>query len=233
MLLEEYINVINAIRSYVNGEEMDQAFCSNLAGAYQICKKHNLTALMAEVLDRMDVDKRSPIYQRWQMEKNQAVYKNVLMDVEREEIIAFFEEKNIWYLLLKGLIIREYYPNPALREMSDNDILVDRKYMKDIYDFMVGRGYSIKGYGTSNHDEYLKNIEEYDEIHDTNYLETLHQYLLCNGSIQHVASNMFCHRNTITYRMRVIEDHWDLKLDDTVERFHLMTAFFIRDYLNL
>ena len=59
MLLEEYINVINAIRSYVNGEEMDQAFCSNLAGAYQICKKHNLTALMAEVLDRTDVDKRS------------------------------------------------------------------------------------------------------------------------------------------------------------------------------
>ena len=90
MLLEEYINVINAIRSYVNGEEMDQAFCSNLAGAYQICKKHNLTALMAEVLDRTDVDKRSPIYQRWQMEKNQAVYKNVLMDVEREEIITFF-----------------------------------------------------------------------------------------------------------------------------------------------
>ena len=36
MLLEEYINVINAIRSYVNGEEMDQAFCSNLAGAYQM-----------------------------------------------------------------------------------------------------------------------------------------------------------------------------------------------------
>ena len=165
MLLEEYINVINAIRSYVNGEEMDQAFCSNLAGAYQICKKHNLTALMAEVLDRTDVDKRSPIYQRWQMEKNQAVYKNVLMDVEREEIIAFFEEKNIWYLLLKGLIIREYYPNPALREMSDNDILVDRKYMKDIYDFMVGRGYSIKGYGTSNHDEYLKKPADNFEMH--------------------------------------------------------------------
>ena len=83
------------------------------------------------------------------------------------------------------------------------------------------------------HDEYLKDIEEYDQIHDTNYLETLHQYLLCNGSIQHVASNMFCHRNTITYRMRVIEDHWELKLDDTVEKFHLMVAFFIRDYLEV
>ena len=57
---------------------------------------------MAEVLDRTDVDKRSPIYQRWQKEKNQAVYKNVLMDVEREEIIAFFEEKNIWYI---GLLL--------------------------------------------------------------------------------------------------------------------------------
>ena len=144
MLLEEYINVINAIRSYVNGEKMDQAFCSNLAGAYQICKKHNLTALMAEVLDRTDVDKRSPIYQRWQMEKNQAVYKNVLMDVEREEIIAFFEEKNIWYLLLKGLIIREYYPNPALREMSDNDILVDRKYMRTFMTSWLVEGTVLK-----------------------------------------------------------------------------------------
>lgn len=81
------------------------------------------------------------------------------------------------------------------------------------------------------HDQYLKDIEEYDKLHDANYLETLHQYLLCNGSIQHVASNMFCHRNTITYRMRVIEDHWDFDLNDTMEKFHLLTAFFIRDYL--
>ena len=109
MLLEEYINVINAIRSYVNGEKMDQAFCSNLAGAYQICKKHNLTALMAEVLDRTDVDKRSPIYQRWQMEKNQAVYKNVLMDVEREEILHSLKKEYLVFVT-EGLIIREYYP---------------------------------------------------------------------------------------------------------------------------
>ena len=180
MLLEEFIYVFNAFRSFVYGEELDQVFCSILAGAYQICKKHNLTALMAEVLDRTDVDKRSPIYQRWQMEKNQAVYKNVLMDVEREEIIAFFEEKNIWYLLLKGLIIREYYPNPALREMSDNDILVDRKYMKDIYDFMVDRGYSIKGYGTSNHDEYLKkqakNFEMQRALFDKDDYESWNNY---------------------------------------------------------
>jgi len=166
MLLEEYINVINAIRSYVNGEEMDQAFCSNLAGAYQICKKHNLTALMAEVLDRTDVDKRSPIYQRWQMEKNQAVYKNVLMDVEREEIIAFFEEKNIWYLLLKGLIIREYYPNPALREMSDNDILVDRKYMKDIYDFMVGREASVLCFCDGTHIKPMTSAQDHKRAKD-------------------------------------------------------------------
>ena len=37
--------------------------------------------------------------------------------------------------------------------------------MKDIYDFMVGRGYSIKGYGTSNHDEYLKKPAYNFEMH--------------------------------------------------------------------
>ncbi len=78
--------------------------------------------------------------------------------------------------------------------------------------------------------EYLEPIETYDQIHDTNYLETLHQYLLCNGSIQQVAANMFCHRNTITYRIHVLEENWHLNLDDTISRFHLMTAFFIRNY---
>ena len=49
----------------VNGGEMDHGICSNWREALSDCKKHNLTALMAEVLDRTDVDKRSPIYQRW------------------------------------------------------------------------------------------------------------------------------------------------------------------------
>ena len=52
--------------------------------------------------------------------------------------------------------------------------------MKDIYDFMVGRGYSIKGYGTSNHDEYLKkpayNFEMHRALFDKDDYESWNNY---------------------------------------------------------
>lgn len=81
--------------------------------------------------------------------------------------------------------------------------------------------------------EYLSEIAYYDAVHKTNYLETLRQYLICNGSIQAIAANMYCHRNTVTYRIHVIKENWKINLDDTQSRFHLMAAFYIRDYLSL
>lgn len=78
------------------------------------------------------------------------------MDVEREAIQDFFEENNIWYMLLKGMVIRKYYPAPELREMADNDILFDNKYSKEVYDFMTARGYKSDDYNKGYHDEYLK-----------------------------------------------------------------------------
>lgn len=82
-------------------------------------------------------------------------------------------------------------------------------------------------------EEYLGTLIEYDRTHDSSYTETLHQYLLCDGSIQAVATKMFCHRNTINYRVKTLRENWDLNLDDPELRFQLMTSFLILDYLKL
>lgn len=82
-------------------------------------------------------------------------------------------------------------------------------------------------------EEYLGALMEYDRTHDSNYTETLHQYLLLDGSIQAIANAMFCHRNTINYRVKALRENWNLDLDDPELRFHLMTAFLILDYLKL
>lgn len=42
-------------------------------------------------------------------------------------------------MLLKGMVIRKYYPAPEFREMADNDILFDNKYSKEVYEFMTAR----------------------------------------------------------------------------------------------
>lgn len=79
----------------------------------------------------------------------------------------------------------------------------------------------------------LGSITTYDEQHHTNYLETLYQYLLCDGSIQKIAGALFCHRNTVNYRVRILREELHLALDDPSTRFELMTAFQVRSYLEL
>ena len=111
---------------------------------------------MEQAMEKMGFESDSDIWKRWLKEKNQLIYKSVLMDVEREAIQDFFEENNIWYMLLKGMVIRKYYPAPELREMADNDILFDNKYSKEVYDFMTARGYKSDDYNKGYHDEYLK-----------------------------------------------------------------------------
>ena len=136
------------------GENNSEA--NNIGRFYYIAKKHNLVSLMEQAMEKMGFESDSDIWKRWLKEKNQLIYKSVLMDVEREAIQDFFEENNIWYMLLKGMVIRKYYPAPELREMADNDILFDNKYSKEVYDFMTARGYKSDDYNKGYHDEYMK-----------------------------------------------------------------------------
>lgn len=82
-------------------------------------------------------------------------------------------------------------------------------------------------------DDYLGKVIEYDTTHNSNYLETLHNYLIHNGSIQLIAKDLFCHRNTINYRIRNLKENLNYNLDDINIRFNLMTAFLIKEYLFL
>lgn len=80
--------------------------------------------------------------------------------------------------------------------------------------------------------EQLGALLEYDKAHHSNYTETLYYYLLYNGSIQKIAEALFCHRNTINYRIRIIKEDLRYNLEDSYSRFQLFTAFQIREYLS-
>lgn len=79
----------------------------------------------------------------------------------------------------------------------------------------------------------LGNMLAHDRDNHTEYTETLRHYLLENGSIQAIAARMFCHRNTINYRLRILRENFGLDLDDYQTRFRFMTAFAVKEYLDL
>ena len=68
------------------------------------------------------------------------------------------EKKGIWYLPLKGIILKDCYPMPAMREMTDNDILCDAEKMAEIKLIMESMGYDCNQFGRTNHDVYQKDV---------------------------------------------------------------------------
>lgn len=79
----------------------------------------------------------------------------------------------------------------------------------------------------------LGSVLEYDRQHNSNYTDTLYQYLLCDGSIVRIADALYCHRNTVNYRVKILKETLHYSLDDIHTRYELFIAYQIQDFLTL
>lgn len=66
------------------------------------------------------------------------------------------DENEIAYLPLKGIILQDVYPKLGMRQMVDNDILIDINKRHLVREYMVENGYTVDGYGKDMHDCYIK-----------------------------------------------------------------------------
>ena len=60
----------------------------------------------------------------------------------------------------------------------------------------------------------LINLAEHDKAKDTMYLETLYYYLICSRSLKKTCDALFTHRNTVSYRIRRIQEDFLIPIDD-------------------
>jgi hypothetical protein len=79
--------------------------------------------------------------------------------------------------------------------------------------------------------EILRPLARYDAQNGSDMLETLHLYLAYGGKVNLVSDALFCHRNTINYRMKKIKALLHCDLEDSQTFFQLELAFRVREYL--
>ena len=145
----------------------DRSFCErfNISALYNISEKHFLTALVGTTLKKAGV----PLSKEWEQAIFKAVRKHILFDIERQKLLSFMEKEGIWYLPLKGVILKEFYPAIGMRQMSDNDILFDGKFWEKVQHYMEAQGYETVSIGQGNHDVYKKEPVYNFELHRTLY----------------------------------------------------------------
>lgn len=145
----------------------------NLFNIYKFSKAHSITAIVYNALEVSGIISDNEdmtvecikMLSQWKHDRDRVIFINTHMDIEREKILGFMEQKGIWYVPLKGIILRHLYPSTEMRQMGDNDILYDKKYQEDLYEFMLANKYEAEEYKESNHDTYIKRPMYNFEMH--------------------------------------------------------------------
>ena len=147
-----------------------------------MARKHSVASMVCMALEKTAVfaNADEAAKKQWLEVKNKAVRKNMLLDAERKAILHELEIQGIWYMPLKGSILKDWYPKPGMREMADNDILLDPSGREQVREIFQNRGYKTISFRKGNHDVYEKapiyNFEMHVSLFHGTYKELTEQY---------------------------------------------------------
>lgn len=127
---------------------------------FMAAERHMLTSAVAAALASAGIKDAA-----FAEAEAKAIRKNVLLDSARAEIFARFEAEGIAHMPLKGSVLQLDYPSYGMRQMSDNDILIDACRADDVRRIMESLGYSTEMYDTSAHDIFHKDPVYNFEMH--------------------------------------------------------------------
>lgn len=139
----------------------------DLQALYDAAMRHMMTVVVYTALEEGAAFKNAApeIVKKWKDAKNKAIRKNMLLEEESQRIFDFMEGQGIWYMPLKGSVLKQLYPGYGMRQMSDVDILFDSSYQLVIKKYMTGRGYETEMFGKGSHDVYKKTPVYNFEMH--------------------------------------------------------------------
>lgn len=78
------------------------------------------------------------------------------------------------------------------------------------------------------HDETIGDLETYDKLNNTDYVELLINYFENNCKINETANSLYIHRNTVNYKINKIQEILDLNLSDIGDRSKIYLSLMIR-----
>lgn len=147
-----------AVRQTVPDARMVESM--NLDLVYEAAEAHLLTSVVGIALDRAGIQD-----ERFIRAVARAQQKAVFLDADRAQVLDRLEKAGIWYMPLKGAVLKNLYPAYGMREMADNDILFDKDRAGDVRKIMTELGFETDAYERYHHDVYKKKPASNFEMH--------------------------------------------------------------------
>lgn len=123
----------------------------DLDALYGAASKHLVAAAAGMALESAGIEN-----EKFRKAVVSAIRKAAIFESDFQNVSRALEDAGIWYMPLKGAVLKDWYPKYGMREMSDVDILFDAERADDVRDIMVSLGFEPKGFGKGAHDVYHK-----------------------------------------------------------------------------
>ena len=156
-LLKTTLDLMQLIRFVLQGEDAATRpspavlEAMDLSAVMELAKAHSLAALTAYALQQLGISRAED-----DLIVRRAIRRAVLIEQEKEAVLAELSAAGIWHCPLKGSVLKAYYPLNWTREMADVDILFDSTRAEDVRALMEKRGYKAKEFLWGASDDYLK-----------------------------------------------------------------------------
>lgn len=144
---------------------------------YEEANAHQILEILFPVVQQLNVDLMpcKEVFDTWTRQTIISGIKQANHIENMAEVLNTFKESGIDVITLKGLVLRDLYPQPLLRSMSDADILIHKQDLLKAKSILLSLGYFIKE---------ESNPKEMRFFHNKKLIIELHWSLIDPGLIQ-------------------------------------------------
>lgn len=137
--------ILNLIRSAITGQPIPLPAGFRLEDAEKLINSHQIHGLAYEGAVLCGIPKTDPVMGRLFQKYCQLILRDHTQMTALKKVYAAFEENGIDYLPVKGCVLKELYPNPAMRTMGDADVLIRMEQYAQICAIVEDLGYTLGG----------------------------------------------------------------------------------------
>ena len=106
-------------------------------------REQNLSGLLASKIIKLPKDKQPDNAGQWKLSMMRIAMTMGNRFDEFERMIDASRDNGIEPICLKGVVVKDLYPEPLLRTMGDFDVWIEKEKLPAVRDFFMSEGYSI------------------------------------------------------------------------------------------
>ena len=133
LLLSDYVNerkICSIDNKNINYEQV-----------YHVAEIHSLLGILAAVSNKYSLTFPIELAKKMNLYLASSVMQSVNWDNLYFELSAAFEKENIRNIIVKGPVVKRYYPDPDLRTMGDLDFVIQAKDIVNAQKIMQAKGF--------------------------------------------------------------------------------------------